>query len=284
MYEDFSADYDRFVDWSARLAAELPFIERQLQAMGTRCVLDAACGTGMHAVALAQRGYAVAGADLSAGMVERARSNAAAAGVELRFEVAGFGALARTFGCAPRSEDPRLDDPLSAAASGRRGPTQTGPGFDAVLCLGNSLPHLLTPTEMAEALADFAACLRPGGLLLIQNRNFDRVLAQGERWMDPQAHREGDTERLFLRFYDFEPDGTLAFNLVTLRREAEGQEAGDWHQQIATTRLRPLRQVELTAALNTAAFEGITYWGDMEHAPFDPEVSPNLVVAARWTA
>ena len=33
MYEDFSSDYDRFVDWQGRLAAELPFIEQQLQAV-----------------------------------------------------------------------------------------------------------------------------------------------------------------------------------------------------------------------------------------------------------
>jgi hypothetical protein len=102
--------------------------------------------------------------------------------------------------------------------------------------------------------------------------------------MDPQAHWEGDTEWLFLRFYDFEPDNTLAFNLVTLRRKGEGQGAGDWHQQIATTRLRPLLQVDLTAALDTAGFGGITCWGDMQHAPFDPEASPNLVLTARWVA
>jgi glycine/sarcosine N-methyltransferase len=278
MYEGFSADYDRFVDWPARLAAELPFIERQLQAVGARRVLDVACGTGMHAVALAQRGYAVAGADLSAGMVERARSNAATAGVETRFEVAGFGEMARTFGGVSQVEGlPR------ATSLGRHGLTRSDYGFDAVLCLGNSLPHLLTPTELAAALDDFAACLRPNGLLLIQNRNFERVLARRERWMDPQTHREGDIEWLFLRFYDFEPDDTLAFNLVTLRREG-GQGAGDWHQRVATTRLRPLRQAELMAALDTAGFGKITCWGDMQYAPFDPGASPNLVVTARWTA
>lgn len=26
LYDNFSTDYDRFVDWSARLVAELPFI------------------------------------------------------------------------------------------------------------------------------------------------------------------------------------------------------------------------------------------------------------------
>ena len=251
MYDDFSSDYDRFVDWPGRLAAELPFIEHQLQAMGAHRVLDAACGTGMHALALARRGYAAVGADLSPGMIARARANAAAAGVDVPFEVAGFGELN----------------------------AQVGAGFDALLCLGNSLPHLLTPADLAAALADFAACLRPGGLLLVQNRNSDAVLSRGERWMEPQAHQEGNVEWLFLRFYDFNPDGTLAFNLVTLRRE--GSDA--WNQHVLTTRLWPLRQEELTRALDAAGFAAITCWGDMQCARFDPAHSPNLIVTAQRT-
>ncbi len=249
MYDNFSSDYDRFVDWPGRLATEMPFIERQLQAIDTRRVLDAACGTGMHAVALARRGYKVVGTDLSAGMIERARINAANAEVDARFAVAGFGELS----------------------------ARVGAGFDALLCLGNSLPHLLTFADLATALADFAACLRPEGLLLIQNRNFDAVLARRERWMDPQAHREEENERLFLRFYDFESDGSLTFNLATLRRVREGA----WSQQITSTRLWPLRQEELALALAKAGFGAIVCYGDMSGAPFDPETSGNLVVIAR---
>jgi SAM-dependent methyltransferase len=268
MYDDFSADYDRFVDWLGRLAAELPFIEEQLHAVqdqsapepgGAYRVLDTACGTGMHAIALAQRGYSVVGTDLSAGMIKRALDNAAAEEVDARFEVAGFGDLAQTLG---------------------------GPTFDAILCLGNSLPHLLSQSQLADALSDMATCLRPGGLLMIQNRNFDAVLAQRKRgaepgagrWMPPQAHQESGKEWLFLRFYDFEPDGTLVFNVVTLRREAAGD---DWDQQIVATQLWPLKQEELMAALDATGFEAITCWGDMQGAAFDPESSGNLVVTAR---
>jgi glycine/sarcosine N-methyltransferase len=249
MYDGFSADYDRFVNWLARLAAELPFIERELQAVSARRLLDTACGTGMHAIALAQRGYQVVGADLSAEMIERARANAANAEVDARFEASGFGKLS----------------------------VQLGTDFDAVLCLGNSLPHLLTPVDLAAALADFAACLRPEGLLLIQNRNFDAVLAHCERWINPQAYREGEDEWIFLRFYDFEPDGMLTFNLATLRRER----AGHWSQQIASTRLWPLRQDELAVALAKANFGAIAFYGDMSGASFDPETSGNLIVTAR---
>ena len=250
MYDDFSADYDRFVNWPGRLAAELPFIERTLKATEARRVLDAACGTGMHTLALAQRGYEAVGADLSAGMIEQARANAASASIEARFEAAGFGELAE----------------------------RVGTGFDAVLCLGNSLPHLLTAADLASALADFAACLRPGGLLLIQNRNFDAVLAHRERWMEPQSHREGEIEWTFLRFYDFEPNGTLTFNLVTLSRAGEGA----WNQQVAAARLWPMRQSELTASLSAAGFGEITCWGDLQGTSFEPDRSPNLVVQARW--
>ena len=281
MYDDFSADYDRFVDWPARLAVELPFIERQLPALGARRVLDAACGTGMHAVALAQRGYQVAGADLSAGMIERARANASAAGVEVRFEVAGFGELSTltpALSLGGRGGG-TLTPALSLPGRGEEDRNALG-GFDAVLCLGNSLPHLLTPQDLAAALADFAACLVSGGLVLIQNRNFDAVVASRERWMEPQSRREGQAEWLFLRFYDFEPDGLLAFNLITLQREG----AGGWSQRVTASRLRPLVQKDLTKALCANGFAEIACWGDMRGVPFDPQASPNLVVTARRNA
>ncbi len=248
MYDAFSTDYDRFVDWPARLAMELPFIERVVsQAEGPRHVLDAACGTGMHAVALARRGWQVAGTDLSPEMIARARANARAAGVEVRFEVAGFGELH----------------------------AHLGAGFDGLLCLGNSLPHILTPPALCIALADFAACLRPGGVLMVQNLNYDRILARRERWMEPQAYREGEQEWLFLRFYDFDPDGLLTFNIVRLYRAG-----GPWEQRALSTRLWPLRRGELTGALTEAGFTAITLYGNMQGAPFDPDRSPNLVVVA----
>ena len=39
LYDALGEDYDRFVDWEARLAHELPFFERLFQAAGVRRVL-----------------------------------------------------------------------------------------------------------------------------------------------------------------------------------------------------------------------------------------------------
>ena len=60
-YDDFSGDYDRFVNWEERLSAEMPFLLEKLQTAAPEedrpiRVLDAACGTGMHAIALAKSG------------------------------------------------------------------------------------------------------------------------------------------------------------------------------------------------------------------------------------
>jgi SAM-dependent methyltransferase len=164
-----------------------------------------------------------------------------------------------------------VEGPVLSPVEGVSGP------FDTVLCLGNSLPHALTAGDLSDALADFAAVLRPGGLLLIQNRNFDAVLARRERFMGSEAHREGDREWLFVRFYDFNPDGTITFNMIVLRRDAEGQ----WSQQVEATELCPLIYSELITSLTAAGFTDIVCYGDMQGAPFDPDRSPNLVVTAR---
>ncbi|MBN2084712.1 MAG: class I SAM-dependent methyltransferase [Anaerolineales bacterium] len=250
MYDSLSADYDRFVNWPARLAAEMPFFEQRLAASGARRVLDAACGTGQHAIALARLGLSVSAADPSAGMIAQARANASASGAAVRFEQAGFGGMSRVFGKA---------------------------SFDALLCLGNSLAHVADGAGLAAAAADFADCLAGGGLLILQNRNYDRVMAARERWFDPQANAEGGREWVFVRFYDFEPDGSILFHILTLSREKEGP----WDQAVSSTRLWPLRSVELTRALEKAGFEILAQCGSVRGDPFDPAASPDLVVVAR---
>jgi glycine/sarcosine N-methyltransferase len=268
LYDALSDDYDRFVNWESRLAYEMPFIEGALREVDARRVLDVACGTGMHAIELARRSYKVVGTDLSALMIEQARENAAAAEVEARFVVAGFGELAEKLALSPV-----LSEVEGTVKEG-------GDLFDAVLCLGNSLPHALGAEDLDNALVDFAAVLRPGGLLLVQNRNFDAVLASRERFMGPEAHREGDREWLFVRFYDFNSDSTLTFNMLILRRDAEGK----WSQQVEATELHPITHSELIASLIVAGFTNIVCYGDMQGSPFDLNRSPNLVVTAQRKA
>jgi glycine/sarcosine N-methyltransferase len=246
LYDALAGDYDRFVNWEGRLAHELPFFDTRFREQGVRRVLDAACGTGHHAIALAQRGYQVTGTDLSAVMVERARENAAASGVDATFQVAGLGQLAAL-----------------------------GETFEAAICLGNSLPHLLSASAVAAALADFSAALEPGGLLVIQNRNFDRVLAERERFMPPQSYREGDREWLFLRFYDFH-ETTITFNMMRLWKQD-----GGWEQDVNSTELRPIFGDDLAVALDAAGFQDVVFYGGYNSSAFEPALSGDLIAVAK---
>jgi SAM-dependent methyltransferase len=275
LYDALADDYDRFVNWPERLARELPFLEGIFRELGVKRVLDAACGTGWHAIALAQRGYQAAGADLSLPMVQLARENARRAGVDVPFLAAGLGHLTGAFQSAePAPHSSTLPLSHSPKQSACQSTTLPPPPFDALLCLGNSLPHLLTAEAVAGALADFAALLQPGGLAVIQNRNFDRVMARRQRFMDPQSHQSPEGEWIFVRFYDFH-DETITFNMIRLRRTE-----GRWAQDLDSTELHPLRREELAEALAAAGFGRVAFYGGYDGSAFDPAQSGDLIVVA----
>jgi SAM-dependent methyltransferase len=245
LYDALAADYDRFVNWKGRLSHELPFFDSLFEGHGVRRVLDAACGTGHHAIALAQRGYETTGTDLSRAMIEQAQRNAARLGGTATFAVAGLGEL-----------------------------SSLGQTFDAALCLGNSLPHLLSAAAVRQALADLADVLRPGGFLVIQNRNFDRVWAEQQRFMPPQPAEDSSGEWVFVRFYDFHQE-TVTFNMLRLRRTEYG-----WTQDVESTELRPIFQKDLAQSLNAAGFGPVSFYGSYDGSAFDPEESGDLLAVA----
>jgi len=251
-YDDLGSEYDLMVAWTQRLSREQVFFRRVFHEGGVRRVLDAACGTGMHALAFAREGLECVGADLSPVMVEAARVNARKAGVELRFEPAGFGELA----------------------------DRLGGGFDAVTCVGNSLPHLLDDESLRACLRDFANALAPGGLLVIQNRNYDRLLRERQRFTPPASRIGPEGETLFLRITEYPPAGArrddlVEFTVLTLRRHGQ-----TWTMSERTTPLRALRSAALRAALERTGFSAIRVYGGYGFEPFDSPGSADLVMVA----
>jgi len=245
LYDRFSEDYDVMVDWEGRLQREEPFFQEIFQREGVRRVLDVGCATGGHVLHFAARGLEAVGADPSGAMIRRAESSAAGkSGV--RFVQAGFGELAE----------------------------RVGADFDVVTCLGNTLPHALTRHELDNALLDMSAVLRPGGLLVIQLLNYDRILAEQRRFLGISSGARNGVEQLFFRFYDF--DGLrLTFNVAVFKK---GE--GGWSFNVDSTQLRAIRQEELAEALALAGFDEPQWYGGLDRSAFDPASSGDLVVVA----
>ncbi len=241
-YAHFAADYDVVVDAAGRASAIGAFADR-LTADGVQSAIDVACGNGAYALALAARGVHVVGADISEAMIEQARSRAEAEGAAVEWFVS----------------------PMQEIA------THTPGRFDAVLCMGNSLPHLLSDDELGQALAGLARVVSDDGVVILQLLNYGRVLARQERVVG--ITRDGDTE--YVRFYDF-LGGLVRFNLLTIHG-AGGQP--DHH--LDNVLLAPYQPNQLVAALAAVGMARVDLFGDLQFNAFDPDCSDLLVVVAR---
>lgn len=103
-------------------------------------VLDVGCGTGRHAIALAERGIEAHGLDISEAYVERAKARAASA--ETAAETKFF------------ARDMRDLDGLSGT-------------YDLLICVYTSFGFFDDETN-ADVLASFGERLEPGGVVLLE--------------------------------------------------------------------------------------------------------------------
>ncbi len=245
-YDELAGEYDILVDAASRLASGMKFADWLLQAHAPRRVLDTACGTGMYARLLAERGVQVTAADLEPAMIARARRDPQHG-------------TAIEWLCAP----------MQTIADHVQGP------FDAVLCMGNSLPHLLSDADLAATLTGFRRLLKAGGLAVIQLLNYTRVLGRHERIVGITRHQGDNETREYIRFYDF-LEGRLRFNVLVIRW-ADGQ----CEHQLHHTDLRPYRPEEVRAALLAAGFARVDLFGTLDAQPFDPAASETVMCVAR---
>ena len=248
-YDALAPMFDVMTDWDARLASEGPFLLSILEQAGAKRVLDAACGSGGHVLWLARQGYEVTGADVSPVMIALARQKAAADGLGVPFVVSDLANL------------------------------QTATIYDAVLCLGNSLPHLLTQDDLVAALRGMAGVLRTGGALVLQNLNYDLRWQGQPRWFMAQGGVLDGQEVLVWRFADYDaPARRIAFHIALFRKDAP-----NWQVEVHTTPHRPLFRADLLAALTEAGFIEPCTYGRMARPDetFDVSRSGDLVVVAK---
>jgi SAM-dependent methyltransferase len=251
-YDQLAPVFDVMTDWASRLEVEEPFLLQLLQRVDAHTVLDAACGSGGHALALAERGYSVAGTDISRVMIKLARSKAADV-KNVSFHVAELGDLVHRF-----------------------------PPFDVTLCLGNSLPHLLTEADLLGALTDMAASLRPGGLLVLHNLNYDRRWQVRPRWFAVDSGHFQGRQVLVWRFADYQdtPEPRINFHIAVFQESDEG----GWSVEVNSTPQRPLFQADLIRLLPAAGLTELNFYGDLTGAPYVSDASPDLVAVAQRPA
>lgn len=187
----YAATYDA-VYADKDYAAECDLLEEVFDShadRAVRSVLDLGCGTGRHAVELAQRGYDVTGVDRSEAMLARARQRASDADVEVGFEL------------------------------GDLRETRLGSRFDAVIMMFAVLGYQLTDQDVTDAFRTASAHLQPGGVLVFDfwygpaveaigtEKRQREVRAKGQKWLrTSHGERRRDAPLVDIKI-EFDPMG-----------------------------------------------------------------------------
>ncbi|KAK8390272.1 hypothetical protein O3P69_010155 [Scylla paramamosain] len=138
------------------------FIVQLLRKQNCHNILDVACGTGVDSIMLLEEGFQVTSVDLSDKMLKYA--------LKTRWQ---------------RRKETAFDNWVIEEANWLTLPDDIeGQGtFDAVVCLGNSFAHLPDlsgdQSEHRLALHNFAEMVKPGGILVIDHRNYDYIVDTG---------------------------------------------------------------------------------------------------------
>jgi glycine/sarcosine N-methyltransferase len=139
-----------FVDWPKRKAGEAGFIKRNLAKHGCRSVYDLCVGGGFDSIELLLTGFDVTSNEVDDAFLELANRNAEDRGVSLSIT--------------------RFD--------WRELPPH--PEFDSAIMMGNSLIYMPDPVERQKVICNVYGLLNPGGVFIIDRRNFEYILSERE--------------------------------------------------------------------------------------------------------
>ncbi len=240
---DLADVYEAMVDWPKRLANEGPFYRRWFERVGVESLVDVACGTGHHAAMFHAWGLRVEGADLSAGMIERARAQfGEPAG--LRWRVRGF------------------DQPIT-----RQEP------LDAAICVGNSLALAPDVATVERALAEMAAAVRPDGLLVVHVLNLWRLADGPCMWQKCRRARLAQGEMLIVKgMHRCATRGYVDLVVTALD--------GNVQMQSESVPFLGLETAELERMVRSAGAREVQFFGGYQDQPYDRQQSVDLLMIA----
>ena len=246
-FERLSESYDQLISWPTRIATEGMFFKKLVSDNKLKSSLDVACSTGFHVIMLRRLGLDAVGIDASPKMIEKARTNSVTCGVTVEYILGDFTNMSKRF-----SE-----------------------GFDLITCLGDTVAHLRSAQDLKKLFQEVYKSLNPGGLFVIQGRNYDFVMKHRARFTPPTGSRNGTEETLFFRLLDFNPK---SLNLSIARfRWHENR----WESSVHTTEIYPYLKKTLESVLKSVGFAKLESYRNYNFEDYDPNGSDLILIAQK---
>jgi SAM-dependent methyltransferase len=192
-------------------------------------------------------GLDAVGVDASPRMIDKAKANSITCGVTVECILGDFVNLSKRF-----SE-----------------------GFDIITCLGDTIPHLKSKREIKKTFEEIYKCLNPGGLFVLQNRNYDYIVKNQLRFMPPTGSRNGTEETLFFRLLDFNPK-SIDLSIVKFHRHEN-----KWESTVQTTEIHPYFRSELENLLKAVGFKKLDFYKNFNFEDYDKSGADLIIVAEK---
>lgn len=217
-----------FVGWDNRRRGENGFLERVLKEHNARKVLDVASGDGVDAIFLATKGFSILANEVDEPFRKKTIENARKHAIDLM----------------PTSLDWRN---LNRAYSGN--------SLDALICMGNSLTCLFGRENQIAALKQFRTILKPGGILVLDERNYQRILENREAALNGTLHSSGKylytgTGKVSATFLEINDDAIY----IEYTHKGSGKKA--------YYKVYPFKKDELLGLLKEVGFSDIARFSD----------------------
>ncbi|MFI5252732.1 MAG: methyltransferase domain-containing protein [Bacteroidota bacterium] len=242
-YDSIANDYDSMTDIEKRFVKERPYYHLMVDKYKIKKALDAGCGTGFHSLLLSKLGVSVTAIDISNRMLAIFKKQA----IHLRLNIAAHN------------------------ASMLHLPPRYTLSFDAVFCLGNTLPHLSHKNDLQNVIRNFSNVLKPGGVLILQILNYQRILRQQSHFQTIKI--TGDTTYIRTHRYD---RGRLLFEIEEINTSHNAN-----NHSVRRIELQPFSVQDLKKNLLRFKFEEIKIYGTISMQSFESKKSQDLVIHAR---
>jgi len=238
-YNSASEFYDDMVSFTSSVESRIKWFEPLLNDKMKKAA-DLGCGSGSDTIALSKLGLEVTGFDVSEGMIEQARKNAAEYKVHPEFKVSYIENISSEYYNT----------------------------FDLVTSQGNTFANIPN-NKLAAIVEKIKKIIIPGGMLVLQILNYPLILETKERIIN--IKKAG--KFTYIRFYDFYPDH-LDFNI--LKFETEHPESRD----IITTTIYPHMPLTITNHLRECGFSNIRLFGSQKLEEFEKGKSKDVIIIA----
>lgn len=239
-YQDFAGRYDWMISENPKRKS---FFKNIFSKYRVKKALDCSCGTGADLLMINSLGVDISGSDLSDAMLKAAQNKIRKSGHKIRLKKADFRKLTKIF------KDK----------------------FDAVLCLSSSICEIHPDKEVIESLRSMKSVLNPGGLLIIDQGQSDKMMISKPRFIPIVNTRD------FTRFYVLDYSGS--FVMVNVCDFEHSKSGNNFSMNSFKLKVRLFK--EWKSLFKKAGFSNVIFYGGWDRALYNIKKSGRIIIVAK---